>query len=147
MIYVQHILGKVIRYSYFILDTRSRPHRQRGTLRYFTVGACKMPSPFREFRSPELKSFYSATCWTSNFYDSINQGNLQTAFYQATSNFIMRIRITFSKPALRSLTGFGGLAECLPWGARSQSALHVSIYNGQTIHVAGIDPSKPWKEY
>ena len=78
---------------------------------------------------------------------SINQARLQTAFYLATSIFIMPIRTLLSNPALPSLTGFGGLTECLPWGASSQSALHVSIYNGQTIHVAGIDPSKAWNEY
>ena len=61
----------------------------------------------------------------------------KTGFYS-----IIRIRIQASRPTLYSLAGFGGLAECIPWGAGSQSALHVRINNSQAIHVASIDPSE-----
>lgn len=61
----------------------------------------------------------------------------ETGFYS-----IIQIRIMLSSPTLCSLAGFSSLAECLPRGASSQSALHVSIDNSQTINVAGINPAK-----
>ena len=62
----------------------------------------------------------------------------ETIFYST-----IRMRIKASNAKLYSLAGFGGLAECIPRGAGSQSALHVRINNSQAIHVASINPSKP----
>ena len=106
-----------------------------------------MPSPVPRSANSESRSQNLFIVQHVGRAISIDQGSLQTPFHLAASIFVMRITVMLSNPALRSLTGFGGLAECLPWSASSQSALHVSIYNGQTIHVAGIDPSKAWKEH
>ena len=61
------------------------------------------------------------------------------SFIKPLSHVILNDRLVIKGYA----TQFSHAIESLPRGARSQSALHVYVDDGQAIYITCIDPSKP----